>query len=357
MALPPAAPAILAAAAVAGSIALAHLVVRLVRRAERRLLAERARRLAVRLRRFVPRGRGGPALRRAAREADGRVFWGALETLPAVAGPARRRALGELLERNPHVLAERRALRDDSPWRRELAARRLGLLASPGVRRALRRAMIRGPEPVTLAAAFALARMRDRAALAWVLDHPGALARRTPRALLALLRGFGRPALGPIAAALERHTADPRLERAMIETLGLGGAGASAAAIERRLGAAEVEVRVAAVRALGRLRAAGGAPALIAKLADPEWAVRSQAARTLGLLGAGDAVEPLSASLTDRAWWVRRHAAYALLALGERGVRALREAAAASPDPYARDIASEALAGGFAPRGARRGRP
>ena len=48
---------------------------------------------------------------------------------------------------------------------------------------------------------------------------------------------------------------------------------------------------------------------------------------------------------------MRRHAAYALLALGEAGRAALLQAAAASPDPYARDIASEALAGGF-PRSA-----
>jgi len=108
-----------------------------------------------------------------------------------------------------------------------------------------------------------------------------------------------------------------------------------------------VDVRVAAVRALGRIGGAACAPALIARLADPEWPVRAQAARALGAAGAAAAIEPLAALLTDRAWWVRRHAAYALLALGEAGTGALRNIAKHSPDPYARDIASEALGGGF----------
>jgi len=211
--------------------------------------------------------------------------------------------------------------------------------------------MVRGPEPVTLAAALALARLRDRRALSWVLAHPEALARRTPRALAALLRSFGSPGLAILAAELARAGGVPRLERAMIEALGLGRRRDAAGAIERRLAAADTDVRIAAARALGRLRVTECAPGLIARLADAEWPVRAQAARALGLAGAAAAVAPLAASLTDRAWWVRRHAAYALLALGEAGRAALREAAAASPDRYARDIASEALAGGF-PRSA-----
>jgi len=347
----PASTFLLAAGGIVATITLAYLIARRVRRGARHRARESAQRLSDLLRVFVAAGSGGRELRRAARAADHRAFWGALESLAPGPDPARRSMLGELLERNRHALAERRALRDDSPWRRELAARRLGLLSAPGARRALRRAMVRGPEPVTLAAALALARLRDRRALRWVLAHPEALARRTPRALAALLRSFGRPGLAILAEVLERGGADARLERAMIETLGLGGRRTAAAAIERRLAAANTDVRVAAVRALSRLGVAEAAPALIACLADPEWPVRAQAARALGLAGAAAAVAPLAAGLTDREWWVRRHAAYALLALGEAGRAALLQAAAASPDPYARDIASEALAGGF-PRSA-----
>jgi len=336
--------------AVAGlvvTVGLAYLVVRLARRGASRMERERARRLERVLRAFLGGSRDMRGLWRAAREADERAFWVAIEGLASGPDPPRLRRLGEVLERNRHVTDERRALRDDSPFRRELAVRRLGLLVSPRTRRALRRAMVRGPEPVTLAAALELARLHDRPALRWVLAHPGSLARRTPRSRAAVLRGFGRAALPIIAEALERGVGDPRMERAMIETLGLGGRSEAATAIEQRLGAGDVDLRVAAVRALGRLGGVASAPALIERLADPEWPVRAQAARALGTAGAAGAIEPLAARLTDRAWWVRRHAAYALLALGEPGKAALRHAAAASTDPYARDIASEALSGGF----------
>ena len=349
--LSPVSAALIGAGGVLATIALAYLLARLARRSARRHARESARRLAELLRGFLAEGSGSIELRRAARTADGRALWAALESLAPGPGPAKRRRLGKLLDRNRHVLAERRALRDDSLWRRELAARRLALASSPGACRALRRAMRRGPESVTLAAALALAHLRNRAALRWVLGHPEALARRTPRALAALLRGFGRPGLPLMADALERGLADPRLTRALIETLGLGGWSAATGAVERHLGAENVDVRVAAARALGRLGGAACAPALIARLADPEWPVRAQAARALGLMAAPGAVEPLAACLTDRAWWVRRHAAYALLALGASGRAALSAAASASPDPYARDISSEALSGGF-PRSA-----
>jgi len=336
--------------AVAGlvvSVGLAFLVVRLARLNTVQRERERARRLETILRAFLGGSRDMRALWRAAREADERAFWVAIENLASGPDPPLRQRLGEVLERNRHVADERRALRDDSPWRRELAARRLGLLPSLRTRRALRRAMVRGPEPVTLAAAQSLGRLRDRPALNWVLEHPESLARRTPRSRVALLRGFGRGGLPIITAALEAGVADPRMERAMIETLGFGGRKEVTAVIERRLAADDVDVRVAAVRALGRLGGAACAPSLIARLADPEWPVRAQAARALGAAGDAAAIEPLAERLTDRAWWVRRHAAYALLALGEPGTAALRNVARHSPDPYARDIANEALGGGF----------
>jgi HEAT repeat protein len=340
-------PILAAVVVVAATMALAYLLARLVRRGARDIARRRAQEFERLLWTFVAAGSGANELRRAARETDDGAFWAAVEGLDPALDPVRRRRLGALLERGSHALAERRALRDDSPWRRELAARRLAQLSSPGTRRALRRAMVGGPEPVTVAAALALGRLRDRAALRWVLANPGAIARRTPRTRVALLRSFGPAALGAIAETLERGVTDPRLERAMIESLGLGGVRDAARTIERRLSAADVDVRVAAARSLGRLSASECSAALIACLADPQWPVRAQAARSLGLAGASDAIVPLAGRLTDRAWWVRRHAAYALLALGDAGRQALRDASGGSPDPYARDIANEALAGGF----------
>ena len=276
-----------------------------------------------------------------AAELDPALFWTVLESR-TLESPMTSR-LSRALARCPQVGEERRALRDDSPWRRELAARRLGLVRTRWIRRALRRALVRGPELVTQSAAMALARQRDAGTLRWLLSHPAALAHRTPRARLALLRAFGAGAHGMLLAALEQGVPDRRLERALIDVLGAGDCTAAAGAIAVRLGSADSELRVAAARALGLLRAAPRVPELCGALRDPEWPVRAQAARSLGRLGAPQAVGALGARLEDRAWWVRRHAAYALAVLGEDGRAELERIRGASPDRYAREMADEAL--------------
>ena len=59
------------------------------------------------------------------------------------------------------------------------------------------------------------------------------------------------------------------------------------------------------------------------------------------------AISALSKHLCDSSWWVRHHAAYALRDLGHEGQAALRRIVASSDDPYARDMATEALQAGF----------
>ena len=320
-------------------------LVRTVKRRERALRRHGVAELARELRAFLRGRRGARAVAELAASAEAGAFWAALETLDA-RGRDRRR-LSRALARCEHLTDERRALRDDSPWRRELAARRLGLLRSDASRRALRRALARGPALVTLAAAGALARDRDGAALRWLIAHPQALARRTPRALAALLRAFGRGARPLLIEALNAGRLEPALERAAIETLGLAGDRDASGTIERRLQSDDLELRVAAARALGRLRDRDSVPALLVLLADPEWQARAHAAWALGQMRDLETVEALAERLTDRAWWVRRHAAYALDRLGARGRTALQWTARHSSDPYARDMASEVLEGGF----------
>jgi hypothetical protein len=273
-------------------------------------------------------------------------FWTALERLSLRWRRHEWRRLSRALAHASAVTDERRALRDDSPWRRVLATRRLALVRSRAGRSALRRALVRGPELVTHAAALALARYRDIAALRWLLAHPGRIARRPRLALQALLRGFGPRGRAELVAALERGIDDAWVERATMESLGLLGEATARAALERRLGSADVNVRVAAVRALGRIRAIESGTLMLAALRDPEWPVRAHAARALGRARVALATEALAARLTDPVWWVRHHAAYALAELGDEGRAMLRAVAATSPDPYARDIAREALAGG-----------
>lgn len=349
--MPRLAPALIATTVLAMAVLAAFGVARAWDRRTRRRARGNTRALAARLEAYFAGRSSAHELRHAVARADSGTFWSALETIPLEPRRLRWRPLSQALAGNPHTRRERRALRDDSSWRRELAARRLALIAEPASRRALRAALERGPELVTHAAAAALGRYRDAHALRWLIARPEALARRTPRAQVAVLRAYGRGALPLLAQALEGPGGVSRLERALIETLGLSDHTPASAAIERRLASPEPEVRVAAARALGRLEAGCATPALIAALDDEAWPVRAVAAWALGRIGAaapgtGSATAPLAARLTDRAWWVRRHAAYALWETGEVGRVALRQIADSSPDPYARDMAREALGSG-----------
>src|SRR5207245_555620 len=114
----------------------------------------------------------------AANTASESEFWGAFEAHSRRLTRAERRRLGRLLERGPHLAAERRALLAESPLRREMAARRLGLLPCARSRRALRTAVGAAPEAAAYAAARALARDADLRALLWLLDNPHLLPRR-----------------------------------------------------------------------------------------------------------------------------------------------------------------------------------
>ena len=211
----------------------------------------------------------------------------------------------------------------------------------------LRRALRRGPEAVSLAAGHALARARDRAALHWLLAHPPLLAGRSRRALVDLLSAYGRRGLPEIAAAFERGLGVATLELAAIDVLGRGGYRGARDRFEQLSSGGTLEQRVAAARALGMLQAVECATSLLVALRDEAWQVRAQAARALGRVRAPIAITALAGRLTDSSWWVRRHAAYALGMLGQEGREALHRVAQTSPDPYARDMAREVLEGGF----------
>jgi hypothetical protein len=335
----------LAIAVVTGITVLALYVVRVHGRRARR----RARRLRGALmgdlRRFFAGPLSAPQLLRATEQADEGTFWTVLESASLRIGRSRWLLLSHALEESRHVAAERRALADDSPWRRALAARRLALLRSRASWRALRQAMARGPEMVTYAAAMALARYRDRGALRWILAHPESLARRHRDALVTLLRSFERAGCAVLAQALMRGGLPPRFELAIVDALGMARYHDARSLLERRLIEGDLDLRAAAARALGAMQAVECATTLIAALKDDAWQVRAQAARALGRARAPLAITPLAARLTDAAWWVRHHAAYALKEMGEDGQSMLRHVVATSADPYARDMAREALDG------------
>jgi HEAT repeat protein len=337
----------LALATVAAAVALGLLAARAARRMARRNAREAAQEFHLGLDAYLAREAPAGDLMRCAADLAPDQFWSEIDAAVSPLPPRSRLALEHVLERSRHVTAERRALRDDSPWRRELAARRLRALGAVRHRRLLRRTMAAGPELVTLAAAFALGRARDRRSLDWILAHPASIERRSIQAHIGLLQSFGRGAAPLLLDALRRGPGTRRMHRAVIETLASCGYAPAAVAIVEELNDSWRDVRVAAARALGALGDARYAGALIGAMGDREWHVRAQAARALGRLGATAAVEPLAEVLGDHAWWVRRHAAYALLALGEPGRQALEQAARSHADRYAREMADEALSGGM----------
>jgi HEAT repeat protein len=338
-------PAPLALSVILATIAITIYAVRVLGRRARRHERRRVGGLARQFMQHVAGRLPAADLRRVVSESNEGEFWRALEGMSVRWQRREWLRLSRVLGRNRWSAAERRALRDDSPWRRELAARRLALLASPESRSALRRALVSGPESVSLACAESLARYGDRRTLRWMLRHPATIGRRPRVPLIDLLHSFGTRAVPDLVAALERGIAHPRVERAAAEALGLLGERSARPAIERLLASPSVDARVTACRALGRLAAIESGTTLLRALHDEAWPVRAQAAKALGLARVTIAVPRLAECLTDRSWWVRRHAAYALVRLGSDGQQALRSIAAGSPDPYARDMALEVLEG------------
>ena len=343
-------PPLLAITVVLAVIALTTFVVRALER-RARLGGNRQRvALADSVRRFLDGSLPATQLFRATERLGEGTCWTVLEALSLRLTRREWLSLSGALARSRHAAAERRAMVSDSPWRRVLAARRLGLLRSRASWRALRRAMVRGPAMVTHAAAIALARYRDRGALRWILAHQETLASRHRNALVALLKAFGRSGLPVVAEALARGGSLPRFGLAMIDALGAARYRPARPCFERFLAEGGLDQRIAAARALGLAGDAGCATALLVALEDEAWQVRAQAARALGRLRAAPASEALAHGLTDPSWWVRRHAAYALAELGDHGQAALRLILASSADRYARDMAREALDGEFARR-------
>jgi hypothetical protein len=334
----------LAAFLIVSAISLAALLARAARRSSR----DGARQHTAQVMRALHGALAGnispKALRGAARDAESDHFWDAMEAITSTLRRRERLALAASLERNRHVLAERRVLASgESPARRERAARRLGLLPTPKLRKGLRRALITGPEPVRLAAARGLAALRDLAALDWLCTHPESVATRPLPALSGLLRAFGPGARARLIGALDRGIAVPHVECAMLDALGVSRCRSARERIEQRLGSEAVDVRVGAARALGRLGMGESIPALMLALSDAAWPVRAQSAQALGRLQATPAVDAVAERVADAAWWVRHHAAYALAAMGPEGRDALCELVVRSPDPYAREMAREAL--------------
>ena len=285
----------------------------------------------------------GDDLRRAATAAPPAVFWAALESFTDNVGGEEWDRLSLELHQLPVVRREIGMLEHRSATRRALAARHLGLLDAPNTRPALRSAMERGPEIVTLTAALSLARLRDRSTLSWLLEHPQRTARYGRFQLVALIKRFGPDAHGELRRLVRAGLTEAPIHLASVEVLGLRKELRSRRILEGLMHSPSIEARIVATRAVGRIGSSRSLPALQGALGDPAWQVRAQAGRALGEIGVASVAPRLGHCLGDASWWVRRNAGYALAELGDAGREALASLASDSPDRFAREMAQEVL--------------
>lgn len=221
---------------------------------------------------------------------QGNVEYEALADLLASYGRAvRGGARGRVAELSREVGMTQRLisqLRSRRPWRRAVAAYRLGDLAT-------------GEE----AGAYLIRALQDR-------DH---------RVTDAAARSLG--ILGAVEAVepLVRRLAGGGVSRPVgaqaLRTLGTAGAPPLASLLTTE----EEEVRAMAAELLGLIGNAGGSDRLIEVLADPSPEVRVRASRALGRIGDAGAADALRGTLTDRVPYVRAAAATALARVGDNG--------------------------------------
>jgi HEAT repeat protein len=146
-----------------------------------------------------------------------------------------------------------------------------------------------------------------------------------------------------------RLMADPKLPAQLVRACldAIGRAGLSSLSYEAGpwIAHTDPEVRAAALRAMGRLARVPmrARDAVIIALADDTEFVRIQAARAAAFVSEPSAITALYEALGDRSWWVRRASAESLVARDAWGVDALKKAAVAHPDRYARDMAAQVL--------------
>ncbi len=190
------------------------------------------------------------------------------------------------------------------------------------------------------------------AAVTWVSEGPhpqlaerllDSLADPTPlvrRAAKDALLRLGRPALAPLARALEASPSGG-LDDALQVAAGL----AEPSQLDPALGLVSHPsprtraLATALVASVGGERAGN---ALMTVLTDAEIEVRAAAIEGLGRLGHWPAAVNIAAALRDPAWDVRRQAGLALRALGASGELLLRRALV-DEDRFARDMARQVL--------------
>jgi HEAT repeat protein len=195
-----------------------------------------------------------------------------------------------------------RIVREASSWsERAHAATVLGLLGVAAAVPALLAALRDPHEDVTVkeAAAEALGRVRDPAAVAVLIDELRQVDEFSSPRVAAALAAFGAQAIEPLRGALAQAD-NPTTRSWATRVLGMIGDASATAALVERLADPHEQVRASAAEALGRLGGARALQPLVDRaLRDPTPHVRSEAAAALGRLGEVAAIDALAAALDD----------------------------------------------------------
>ena len=241
------------------------------------------------------------------------------------------------------VLEEIKRLRSKQPWIREDAASNLGLMNSKRAIVPLRTLLSDPSDEVRLNAARSLGALGDAEALPYVLESLGASSRWIITSIEEIVLSIGEKAnLYLLDYIKANDQVDVQVLQMVLELLGFLRVREATEEIAHYLTSDELELRIAAAKALGDLADPETGEALLPLLRDHCWEVRAQAAKAFAHLQMDSAIPPLSECLRDRNWWVRFNAAHTLRVSGNDGVDAL-ERALKGKDPFARDIAREAL--------------
>lgn len=204
----------------------------------------------------------------------------------------------------------------------------LGLLATPGARKALRDTIVHGRTPrETIAAARALQSLGEDPPLDQVLAALEPAAGLAPMELAAVLAPIARDNPQVLSGYLARTSLPPAIRALMITALGEAGSYAMAPLITIYADDPEPRIRSAVLHALGSLGHPDARPFIEAGLDDPDADVRAEAARAAGRIALGALTPKLVAALADQEWVVRFAAADALHNIGAEARDALQAAA------------------------------
>lgn len=236
------------------------------------------------------------------------------------------------------------ALSKGAPWRAAVAALRLGLMGDRRAIPALRVGLGNNSPIVQVACADALAALEDTDSLEQVVTTLITQTEWNRLKTAEILVAFAKKEPGRILPFVFDASVPATRRALLIEALGeVNYREAETELVDFARGTAEPELVTAVIKYLGLVTALDSIDFLLKATDDTDWLIRSQAAKSLGSIADPVAVPVLVRLTHDSVWWVRYKSAMALANILPEGVSALEKTAEGDIDPFARDIADQAL--------------